>query len=69
MKVDARGETCLAELEQADIGDGLALQVYGSHLCNAYARPRVGETRPDVAPAEIFTVQCATQIAQVHYVI
>lgn len=67
MKVDAAGEAYLRDLERANIGDGLAMQVFGPNLRNAYVGLGFGEVRPAFSAEQVFGLQCAAQIAHIRY--
>ncbi|KIT15758.1 helix-turn-helix transcriptional regulator [Jannaschia aquimarina] len=57
----------IRELEDADFGDGLSVQVHGPGLRNGYVGLGFGGPRPDLSTAQIFALQCAAQIAHLRY--
>jgi LuxR family transcriptional regulator/LuxR family quorum-sensing system transcriptional regulator CciR len=68
MKVDETGNAYLKDLERANLGDGLAIQVFGPNLRNAYLGLGFGnKERPGLAAEDIFILQCAAQIAHIRY--
>lgn len=68
MKVDETGEAYLKDFERAGLGDGLAIQVFGPRLRNAYVGLGFGsQNRPRLDAEEVFILQCAAQIAHIRY--
>lgn len=57
----------LETLSDADFGDGLAMQVFGPNMRNAYVGMGFGRGGPAVAPDQVFTLQCAAQISHLRY--
>ncbi|MBM2576858.1 LuxR family transcriptional regulator [Jannaschia sp. Os4] len=58
----------LCELETAELGDGLAMQVYGPNMRSAYVGLGFGPgLRPDLAPAGVFELKAAVQIAHLRF--
>ncbi|WP_208351952.1 helix-turn-helix transcriptional regulator [Pseudaestuariivita rosea] len=57
----------LQELNDADLGDGIAVQVFGPAFRNGYVGLGFGGDKPDLAPAQIIELQCAAQIAHMRY--
>ncbi|MEM9798585.1 MAG: LuxR family transcriptional regulator [Pseudomonadota bacterium] len=57
----------LRELETAEIGEGLAMQVYGPNLRSAYVGLGFGPVRPDLTEAQIFELKSAAQIAHLRF--
>lgn len=60
-------EAYLARMAEAELGDGLAMQVYGPHFRNAYVGLGFGGPAPQLSAAGIFELQCAAQIAHIRY--
>ena len=52
-------------LAQSGLGDGLAMQVYGPNMRNAYVGLGFGGEDPGLTSEEIFELQCACQIAHI----
>ncbi|WP_179380430.1 helix-turn-helix transcriptional regulator [Jannaschia marina] len=57
----------MAELETADFGDGLAMQVYGPNMRNAYVGLGFDGRRPDLSDAQIFELKSAVQLAHLRF--
>ncbi|MEM6482963.1 MAG: LuxR family transcriptional regulator [Pseudomonadota bacterium] len=57
----------LQQLEEADLGDGLAFAVTGPAMRNAYVGLGFGHVRPDLAQEQVFKLRCAAQIAHLRY--
>ena len=57
----------MRQLETADLGDGLAMQVYGPNMRNAYVGLGFGLPRPDLTSAQIFELKSAVQIAHLRF--
>nr|WP_299970730.1 LuxR family transcriptional regulator [uncultured Roseobacter sp.] len=57
----------LRQLEEADIGDGLAMQVFGPNLRNAYVGLGFGHSDFVPTAEQVFELQCAAQIAHIRY--
>ena len=68
MKADDRGDAYLKDLERAGLGDGLAIQVFGPRLRNAYVGLGFGiQNKPRLKAEDVFVLQCAAQIAHIRY--
>ncbi|MCV3270341.1 helix-turn-helix transcriptional regulator [Roseobacter sinensis] len=57
----------LRDLEDADLGDGLAVQVFGPNMRHAYMGMGFGHTSFNPSPEQVFELQCAAQIAHIRY--
>jgi LuxR family transcriptional regulator/LuxR family quorum-sensing system transcriptional regulator CciR len=57
----------LEELAEADIGEGLAMQVYGPAMRSAYVGLGFGSGRPEIDGAEIFELKAGMQLAFLRY--
>jgi LuxR family transcriptional regulator/LuxR family quorum-sensing system transcriptional regulator CciR len=66
-RLSEQGQSYMDQLAAAQLGDGLALQVYGPNMRNAYVG--LGFGRPEVALGadRIFELQCAAQVAHIRY--
>ncbi len=53
--------------DSTDLGDGLALQVYGPNGRNAYVGLGFGKVATRLSAVEIFELQCAAQMAHLRY--
>ncbi|MEW9920849.1 autoinducer binding domain-containing protein [Marimonas sp. MJW-29] len=54
-------------LVASDLGDGLAMQVYGPNMRNAYVGLGFGRETPALDAQDIFELQCAAQMAHIRY--
>ena len=61
------GKKYMQLLADSGLGDGLAVQVYGPNMRNAYVGLGFGKNDPNLSPEEIFELQCAVQIAHIRY--
>lgn len=61
------GARYLEILADSNLGDGLAMQVFGPNMRNAYVGLGFGENDPNLSAADIFELQCAAQIAHIRY--
>ncbi|WP_300056259.1 LuxR family transcriptional regulator [uncultured Roseobacter sp.] len=57
----------LHDLEAADLGDGLAVQVFGPNMRHAYVGMGFGHRNLDPSPEQVFELQCAAQVAHIRY--
>lgn len=57
----------LRQLEEAELGDGLAFAVTGPAMRNAYVGLGFGHKRLDLAQEQVFKLRCAAQIAHLRY--
>jgi LuxR family transcriptional regulator/LuxR family quorum-sensing system transcriptional regulator CciR len=57
----------LRELETAELGDGLAMQVYGPGMRSAYVGIGFGQQRPDMDAAAIFDLKAGVQIGYLRF--
>lgn len=57
----------MEELSASELGDGLALQVYGPKTRDAYVGLGFGTKRPKLSKEQIFQLQCAAQVAHIRY--
>lgn len=67
VKLTPEQQQYLSTLVASDLGDGLALQVYGPNTRNAYVGLGFGGPAPELTEHEIFELQCAAQIAHLRY--
>ncbi|MFK7745748.1 MAG: autoinducer binding domain-containing protein [Roseobacter sp.] len=61
------GQKYMEVLANSGLGDGLAMQVFGPKMRNAYVGLGFGCTDPDLSATDIFELQCAAQIAHIRY--
>lgn len=54
-------------LAASHLGDGLAMQVYGPNMRNAYVGLGFGGDAPELSGQDIFELQCAAQMAHIRY--
>lgn len=66
-RLTAAGEKYMKALAHSGLGDGLAMQVYGPQMRNAYIGLGFGPDDPDLSAQDIFELQCAVQIAHIRY--
>lgn len=57
----------LQRLADSDLGDGLAMQVYGPNMRNAYIELGFGPRSPHLSGADISELRCAAQMAHLRY--
>lgn len=57
----------LDQLKRADVGDGLAFQVTGPKMRNAYVGLGFGHKDISWGPEQVFRLRCAAQIAHLRY--
>lgn len=57
----------LKQMAAANLGDGLAMQVFGPNLRNAYVGMGFGQDKPQITGPQIFELQCAAQITHIRY--
>lgn len=57
----------LETLKDADLGDGIAVQVFGPNMRNAYVGFGYGHGRAAFSADQVFTLQCAAQISHMRY--
>lgn len=67
MRLTPEAENYIQLLKQSGLGDGLAMQVFGPNMRNAYVGLGFGGENPNLTPEEIFELQCAVQIAHIRY--
>ena len=67
MRLSEEGERYMKALASSGLGDGLAMQVYGPNMRNAYVGLGFGQEDPHLTADEIFELQCAAQIAHIRY--
>ena len=67
MRLSEAQEGYMRQLAQANLGDGLAMQVFGPNLRNAYVGLGFADRDRQFEPAEMFELQCAAQIAHIRY--
>lgn len=67
LRMSPEAERYMDILAAAKLGDGLAMQVYGPNIHNAYVGLGFGGADPDLTSDEIFELQCAAQIAHIRY--
>ena len=67
MKMTPGAKKYMRQLAASGLGDGLAMQVYGPRMRNAYVGMGFGRTEVELTPEEIFELQCAAQIAHIRY--
>jgi len=60
-------ERYLDIVAEADLGDGVAIQVYGPNLRNAYVGLGFADAGTRPTRTEMFELQCAAQIAHLRY--
>lgn len=60
-------ERYLAAMERADLGDGLAIQVFGPSMRNGYFGLGLGEGVTPPGAAEVLALQCAAQLLHLRY--
>lgn len=60
-------ESMIRQLEAADLGDGLSVQVHGVGLRHGYVGLGFGGNRPTIDDAHLFELKCAAQIAHLRY--
>lgn len=66
-RLSESGLKYMSILAQSGLGDGLAMQVYGPNMRNAYVGMGFGGPDPGFDAEQIFEVQCAAQIAHIRY--
>lgn len=66
-KLTKEGERYMETLLKSGLGDGLAMQVFGPRMRNAYIGLGFGDTDPQFSTEEVFELQCAVQIAHIRY--
>ncbi|GIT92418.1 hypothetical protein JANAI62_28760 [Jannaschia pagri] len=66
-ELTASERSFLRELETANLGNGLAMQVYGPNMRNAYVGMGLGNRADPPNSAEIFELKAAAQIAHLRY--
>lgn len=54
-------------MARSKLGDGLAMQVYGPNMRNAYVGLGFGGDAPELSGQDIFELQCAAQMAHIRY--
>lgn len=57
----------LQRLAESDVGEGLAIQVFGPGMRDGYFGLGFGEQRPDLTPEQIREIQCALQAIHLRY--
>jgi LuxR family transcriptional regulator/LuxR family quorum-sensing system transcriptional regulator CciR len=62
-----KGEAYLETLFQSGLGDGLAMQVHGPGLRNAYVGFGFGGNDPGLSEADVLELRAAAQIAHLRY--
>lgn len=67
VRLTPEGRQYMKRLATAGIGDGLAIQVFGPNMRNAYVGLGFGPDDPNLTADEIFELQCAAQIAHLRY--
>lgn len=67
LRMSPEAERYMDILAAGKLGDGLAMQVYGPNMRNAYLGLVFGGADPDLTSDEIFELQCAAQIAHIRY--
>ncbi len=67
MRLTEAQEGYMKQLSEANLGDGLAMQVFGPNLRNAYVGLGFADSDRQFDPAEVFELQCAAQIAHIRY--
>ncbi len=60
-------ESYMDMLAASRLGDGLAMQVYGPNMRNAYVGLGFGGPAPALSGQDIFELQCAAQMAHIRY--
>jgi LuxR family transcriptional regulator/LuxR family quorum-sensing system transcriptional regulator CciR len=65
--LDPDAQRYMEILENSDLGDGLAIQVYGPNMRNAYMGLGFGTKNVTLSAEEIFELQCGAQIAHMRY--
>lgn len=60
-------ERYMQMMAEQDLGDGLAIQVYGPNMRNAYVGLGFGSATPVLTAHQIFELQCAAQMAHIRY--
>lgn len=63
----ADSQRYLEKLKQADIGDGVALYVFGPGMQNAYVGLGFGKDRLDLSPEALWALQCVAQAAHLRF--
>lgn len=66
-KLSAEAQDFMDLLEAANIGDGLAMQVYGPNMRNAFVALGFGGTDPELTRDQIAELQCGIQFSHVCY--
>lgn len=66
-KLSEEGTHYMRILAESNLGDGIALQVYGPNMRNAYVGLGFGRGDVHLSAEEIFELQCAAQIAHIRY--
>ncbi|MEE4187181.1 MAG: LuxR family transcriptional regulator [Roseobacter sp.] len=67
LRLSESGKRYMDILAASGLGDGLALQVYGPNMRNAYVGLGFGGEDPGLSAEDIFELQCAAQIAHIRY--
>jgi LuxR family transcriptional regulator/LuxR family quorum-sensing system transcriptional regulator CciR len=67
LRLTEGGERYMEMLAASGLGDGLAMQVYGPKMRNAYVGLGFGGVDPGLSVEDIFELQCAAQIAHIRY--
>ena len=60
-------ERVIRDLESADLGDGLSLQVSGPNFRNGYLGLGFGRDKPRIPESRVFEFKCVAQIAHLRY--
>ena len=66
-KLTEEQQRYMQELTESELGDGLAVQVFGPNMRNAYVGLGFGHAAPEMTPQEIHELQAAAQIAHIRY--
>ncbi|WP_425038534.1 helix-turn-helix transcriptional regulator [Primorskyibacter sp. S187A] len=67
VQLNAAERDYMKRLESSNLGDGLALQVYGPAMRNGYVGIGFGPDRPDFTASDIFEIQSGVQLGHIRY--